>query len=158
MVAKINRGVSLYGAIVYNPVSYTHLDVYKRQCMFRAVCSNFLRISAESSMKRYWFNTWLQVSRMPIGAAKDSRQSVSYTHLDVYKRQEFRIGHDLIRIGIEIAPDTVNPNPLAHVYITYISTFTTLSDNQFIGFPTHEIIQPETLQSKFRTAFTTDFL
>ena len=57
MVAKINRGVSLYGAIVYNqqkvddatariiyenrmitdvtgnpePVSYTHLDVYKRQ-------------------------------------------------------------------------------------------------------------------------------
>ena len=28
---------------------------------------------------------------------------------------EFRIGHDLIRIGVEIAPDTVNPNPLAHV-------------------------------------------
>ncbi len=44
--------------------------------MFLAVCSNLRRLSAESSMKRYWFTTWLHVSRMPIGAAKERRQSL----------------------------------------------------------------------------------
>ena len=44
------------------PVSYTHLDVYKRQALF--LSSLLLRVSGH-------------VSQPP----------VSYTHLDVYKRQ-----------------------------------------------------------------------
>lgn len=54
--------------------------------MFRAVCSNFLRISAESSMKRYWFTIWLHVSRMPIGAAKDRRQSLRSVESRSYRQ------------------------------------------------------------------------
>ena len=47
------------------PVSYTHLDVYKRQALDRL----------EQEVKRQF---------------KESLEAVSYTHLDVYKRQGLR--------------------------------------------------------------------
>ena len=50
------------------PVSYTHLDVYKRQSADAPVFRNY----------KYFF-----LSLCP----ERKRRAVSYTHLDVYKRQ-----------------------------------------------------------------------
>ena len=66
MEPKINHGD------IIAPVSYTHLDVYKRQ--------EEVPFAEE--------NTYITVS----GVVKDKQnrrtlESVSYTHLDVYKRQ-----------------------------------------------------------------------
>ena len=55
----------------HEPVSYTHLDVYKRQ----AVCS------AAKAMK-----SALSIVQFQTGGAVPC-VAVSYTHLDVYKRQ-----------------------------------------------------------------------
>ena len=52
-------------------VSYTHLDVYKRQVQYRA--DDVVRLFTESFHKRY--------------GVECSAAPVSYTHLDVYKRQ-----------------------------------------------------------------------
>ena len=86
MVAKISVGSSLYGAIAYNgekineaqgrllttnPVSYTHLDVYKRQGEIHTVRSACLASDHAAQ-------ALIGVSRV---------HPVSYTHLDVYKRQ-----------------------------------------------------------------------
>ena len=49
-----------------NPVSYTHLDVYKRQVYL------------------YLVQVWIGLLPVPQGS-----YTVSYTHLDVYKRQEW---------------------------------------------------------------------
>ena len=57
---------------MYNPVSYTHLDVYKRQ----------------------YFDLFPQTFQRGI------RTSVSYTHLDVYKRQEL-VFSDVLQLLIE---------------------------------------------------------
>ena len=65
------------------PVSYTHLDVYKRQCVFRqakrwmipTVC--VLRPGSFTSSRR---RRWRACSPTTL-------RPVSYTHLDVYKRQ-----------------------------------------------------------------------
>ena len=70
-----------------NPVSYTHLDVYKRQphgsqrwmvSTGPAHVLSVLKVSA-SKRKNWWISSinW----RLPISIP------VSYTHLDVYKRQ-----------------------------------------------------------------------
>ena len=57
----------------HSPVSYTHLDVYKRQyldsCLWRRLFGNLI------------IRIWRNVKRKRRNAA------VSYTHLDVYKRQ-----------------------------------------------------------------------
>ena len=53
------------------PVSYTHLDVYKRQ-VYRLHLSNGKTYDIEN------YSMWC-------GSA--SKEPVSYTHLDVYKRQ-----------------------------------------------------------------------
>ena len=57
------------------PVSYTHLDVYKRQAINTAL-DNCLTITAGTryNLKSLWGLLW------PL-------KPVSYTHLDVYKRQ-----------------------------------------------------------------------
>ena len=61
-----------------NPVSYTHLDVYKRQALQLQINPHFL------------YNT-LQTLDMEARKLNDdgriSAVAVSYTHLDVYKRQ-----------------------------------------------------------------------
>ena len=61
----------------FHPVSYTHLDVYKRQvlvCRFR--------------LFPIWSKTYSFVNE--ISPLSGSAKSVSYTHLDVYKRQIWR--------------------------------------------------------------------
>ena len=74
----------------YVPVSYTHLDVYKRQADQTAVYVDMLKKIRETPewkdyMEKGAFNqtfmTGADFSKWLDGAA------VSYTHLDVYKRQ-----------------------------------------------------------------------
>ena len=55
------------------PVSYTHLDVYKRQTMIRA--------------RQIALNLNLNMKIGDVEYQGDGNKSVSYTHLDVYKRQ-----------------------------------------------------------------------
>ena len=81
-------------------VSYTHLDVYKRQGvgLFR---TEFLYMeSAQLPTEEEQFNVYKEVLNLPlfptttIGSfpqtsdVKLNRKAVSYTHLDVYKRQD----------------------------------------------------------------------
>ena len=54
------------------PVSYTHLDVYKRQ-----VAASWAGYSLSDEAKKAAVN-------------KEGSVAVSYTHLDVYKRQALR--------------------------------------------------------------------
>ena len=58
------------------PVSYTHLDVYKRQALEGRLAGSPGMAKAVDIVKGY-FKEWKLIPR---GA-------VSYTHLDVYKRQ-----------------------------------------------------------------------
>ena len=69
MAAPISSVIFL---TLFKPVSYTHLDVYKRQPPYEIL--GFL----------YW-----EVHE-PVQRAKCTSDSVSYTHLDVYKRQGLR--------------------------------------------------------------------
>ena len=68
------------------PVSYTHLDVYKRQGITFATGTPISNSMTELYvMQRYLQNRKLQ--NMGLGP-------VSYTHLDVYKRQEkYTVSH-----------------------------------------------------------------
>ena len=54
------------------PVSYTHLDVYKRQ----------------PTTSCTWLPSAWPIRASPSSPVRRSLRSVSYTHLDVYKRQE----------------------------------------------------------------------
>ena len=62
---------------MHNPVSYTHLDVYKRQEIYNP-WSVINYISKGCLPQAYWVNT----------GKNEILDAVSYTHLDVYKRQE----------------------------------------------------------------------
>ena len=79
-MAMFNITVPNFGAVgIVTPVSYTHLDVYKRQML-------------ERSLKRIEDSTLGQDSEDDFGGLFSdidlaSPKSVSYTHLDVYKRQ-----------------------------------------------------------------------
>ena len=57
------------------PVSYTHLDVYKRQLLRKAEQKRLLFTSIREKLDT--------IRKM----VTDSLTPVSYTHLDVYKRQ-----------------------------------------------------------------------
>ena len=66
------------------PVSYTHLDVYKRQKQVVAGC-NRKYVYDTYSLYRQWSRT---------ARSKDCKRNydaVSYTHLDVYKRPNLYI-------------------------------------------------------------------
>ena len=113
-------GHTVYELGCINSVSYTHLDVYKRQTMAELVCSNSLRsdrlsnavglLKAEMRMLDSLIMRAADENAVPAGGAlavdragfsaavdKAVRQhplitvheqeAVSYTHLDVYKRQ-----------------------------------------------------------------------
>ena len=56
------------------PVSYTHLDVYKRQAQGMA----------DQQFQQYLDNLFRSSGQ---GQSAATTQAVSYTHLDVYKRQ-----------------------------------------------------------------------
>ena len=61
-------------------VSYTHLDVYKRQGVDGCDCEETLRLIAEGKI-----NTEPLITHTyPLSRI----EAVSYTHLDVYKRQD----------------------------------------------------------------------
>ena len=65
------------------PVSYTHLDVYKRQAPY--FDGSKLLIAADCTAYAYaaFHQDFIRNKVTLIGCPK----SVSYTHLDVYKRQ-----------------------------------------------------------------------
>ena len=68
-------------------VSYTHLDVYKRQPMYflyRSSRENFMSSKTISVLPRSFFT--LSFIMTP---EVSSAVPVSYTHLDVYKRQVY---------------------------------------------------------------------
>ena len=68
------------------PVSYTHLDVYKRQ-----VYVNKKAVFDGSGEKKYVYTVnedgYRNAVEVTVGDTVDDYTAVSYTHLDVYKRQ-----------------------------------------------------------------------
>ena len=68
-----------------SPVSYTHLDVYKRQ--LELTCK-LLNLSLSTFIRRAIHN--VKIEKMVIVAGGGEETPVSYTHLDVYKRQLLR--------------------------------------------------------------------
>ena len=72
MLCTIEALISTAASPSYKPVSYTHLDVYKRQDM----CYNCVLFSANRSFTG-------EISTI----IPREYKAVSYTHLDVYKRQ-----------------------------------------------------------------------
>ena len=83
-------------------VSYTHLDVYKRQMSIRKIGDLYIGITGEAHVDPQWsynsqgfnwkdqfyVNLGLYVSRDGIRFQRvGGPEPVSYTHLDVYKRQ-----------------------------------------------------------------------
>ena len=95
---EVNKNIYLFGTCkcgnIYSeklphPVSYTHLDVYKRQVGI--LCSitqlDFYQIPGHSIITDKWMITIALIVKVK-GSAFLSAVSVSYTHLDVYKRQE----------------------------------------------------------------------
>ena len=92
-------------AAVFAPVSYTHLDVYKRQYLPLSIERNIAlgnlrskplwsiahrdRTGVTNLMKA--MNVAARSADQPVGALSGGNQqkvmTVSYTHLDVYKRQ-----------------------------------------------------------------------
>ena len=67
------------------PVSYTHLDVYKRQYVINAAAL-YCDELADTVGKKYFRNY---------------PRTVSYTHLDVYKRQGSHRGIRLFFVRVE---------------------------------------------------------
>ena len=63
----------------YGPVSYTHLDVYKRQADAVMIDINKVEPNREQPRKKFDEDALIELS--------ESIKPVSYTHLDVYKRQ-----------------------------------------------------------------------
>ena len=59
-------------------VSYTHLDVYKRQVVLHSVVNRLMANKKE--LKDYYYSP------------ESAYEPVSYTHLDVYKRQPLAFG------------------------------------------------------------------
>ena len=70
------------------PVSYTHLDVYKRQALY--LIGNDGRNVQISSVRQVG-TTKKNLVMVNAPSPEESRREipVSYTHLDVYKRQVF---------------------------------------------------------------------
>ena len=69
-----------------NSVSYTHLDVYKRQSVYRASMGAFSR---STNPLGNWDNMYDKIQSINLFMEKGVTDdvTVSYTHLDVYKRQ-----------------------------------------------------------------------
>ena len=86
----VNKSTGLMVAIVFlvaGPVSYTHLDVYKRQDV-GCGSGQFLLLLTEFAEPQEVFG--IEISDKLIDNAQrlfSSIPPVSYTHLDVYKRQ-----------------------------------------------------------------------
>ena len=83
------HGKTDHGVVVIDTyaVSYTHLDVYKRQLLYspagsiRASCGASFSVSRKTSRPRMFRHFVPTRGLHPLAP-------VSYTHLDVYKRQD----------------------------------------------------------------------
>ena len=71
--------VSLEAAF-WDAVSYTHLDVYKRQLPFR---HRLLRPNTKLKVEFFMASVVVEIDSVDLFGIN----TVSYTHLDVYKRQ-----------------------------------------------------------------------
>ena len=76
------------------PVSYTHLDVYKRQVLDRTKepgsLGEPLYLDVVAALKGTKFDA-VKINSGRYGLGSKDTTPVSYTHLDVYKRQEYII-------------------------------------------------------------------
>ena len=79
-------------------VSYTHLDVYKRQTLDCSACILTPKMVEASAHERINLFTYSEVEKVSgfvgdfkVDIRKKARSvdTVSYTHLDVYKRQSY---------------------------------------------------------------------
>ena len=90
----LNRGADFLQGSRVKPVSYTHLDVYKRQCHYLLGYDVNASLLTASMFATHTLVAYPIVSRM--GVARNQAVAitvggtipVSYTHLDVYKRQK----------------------------------------------------------------------
>ena len=92
---------SYHSIATFDAVSYTHLDVYKRQALYNAFHSkglNIIGVSLDEDLSK-WKDaiakdkiTWTQVSNLK-GWQDPIAKPVSYTHLDVYERQAIRLSN-----------------------------------------------------------------
>ena len=73
----------LYRHVCYESVSYTHLDVYKRQININVLDEQFAAIADSTLQKDKPIALYCRSGKR----SKKAAASVSYTHLDVYKRQ-----------------------------------------------------------------------
>ena len=121
MIEMTVRTAAAERTTYFNPVSYTHLDVYKRQGRKRIFVPSFtLAITSSQPSFANWLN--VPISTIPFNTATPNRaikptpadilngiplsnsantppiaamgiavNTVSYTHLDVYKRQADRL-------------------------------------------------------------------
>ena len=80
------------------PVSYTHLDVYKRQ-EFPLPINFDNEIDQIASLKPEQWKPHFEFQAQCFyddSIEKEREESVSYTHLDVYKRQAFWFGSFMV--------------------------------------------------------------
>ena len=72
-------------------VSYTHLDVYKRQESGKQPAAVYSGRTGGINLQKTVDNTVIRwYSQMVVKKQVEYPLSVSYTHLDVYKRQVYR--------------------------------------------------------------------
>ena len=97
LVAKLSGG----GGVAFLAVSYTHLDVYKRQIEYKTI--ELTNADQESTWSAVWSKVLVNVPVYEYNDANENgiqdagekitayyvytAEAVSYTHLDVYKRQ-----------------------------------------------------------------------
>ena len=82
-----------HGTAAFDPVSYTHLDVYKRQLLDGASAEFDQELVDQGKLSPVCFGSALTnfgVETFLKHFLKMTSTPVSYTHLDVYKRQEIR--------------------------------------------------------------------
>ena len=71
-----------YKGLTFNPVSYTHLDVYKRQLTFTTTMRMVVGVHNGTAYGGTEAHVTLSARFTNV-----DQGAVSYTHLDVYKRQ-----------------------------------------------------------------------
>ena len=74
----------------HNPVSYTHLDVYKRQGEEALYIPGHKKPTKAQLARVKALKPQIIAELKRREAEKLAKEAVSYTHLDVYKRQVFR--------------------------------------------------------------------
>ena len=97
---RVSKGALEFADLSLRPVSYTHLDVYKRQELQRAIMGSYRAgmtgVSQTASQSLEQLSRWRCRSGLLLGqeggclvalTSAATIAPVSYTHLDVYKRQ-----------------------------------------------------------------------